>query len=721
MFDVRFFLIALALLAAAGVAHAEAAEEAAIFCIHRFLPEKPLSRALRPAPVSAVIENRSDEAVRVRPELIVPAGVRILTPPEPAEVLIAPVEYHRFTWEIEAAAAGPAQLRLEAGESTATLTMRFLPPLEMKQLDYIPEPVPAESKLLVGAHHCPLWEADRPEMWSQLIRHPERTPALGFYAQENPEVADWETKWAVEHGIDFFIYCWYRIRQGGPVEMNFGSAIHDAFFNSRFVDKMKFTIMWENQRKGISGVADEQDLFDNLIPFWMKNYFTHPSYLKVDNKPVLFIYRPEFLIEDLGGIDKVAAAFEKMRQVCRDAGFDGLWLLGEYRGSDEKHLRLMKALGLDYTFAYVWYIPDNPTPEEAIASQMKQIRQVQEAGIIPQVTTVSQAWSGWHDEGTIWKIPPADFKTLLRKAVDYIATIPEDPLGNRMLLLDNWNEWGEGHYIAPYREYGFGYVDAVREVLTDAPPEHADLIPEDIGLGPYDTAYREHQRQAEEIEKQLTAEKHKGDAPEKGLVAWWAFDEEADAPVAFDYSGHGLGGAIHEAQRAPGIDGNAMVCCGGNVKVPADIRLSPPDALSITCWIKSGKTGQGNTWFLNRIFAGGTSTGYRMGLLDDKACFAVPVTEWSHHLTAPDPVLIGEWIHLAGVFDGQIMRLYVNGREAASMARPGPVHANDFPLCLGNFETGHAAFFHGLLDEVKLYNRALPEAEIEAQYQALRR
>jgi hypothetical protein len=45
------------------------------------------------------------------------------------------------------------------------------------------------------------------------------------------------------------------------------------------------------------------------------------------------------------------AAFEKMRAACRQAGFDGLYLLGEYRGLDPNHLRLMKSLGLDCTFA----------------------------------------------------------------------------------------------------------------------------------------------------------------------------------------------------------------------------------------------------------------------------------------------------------------------------------------------------------------------------------
>jgi hypothetical protein len=358
---------------------------------------------------------------------------------------------------------------------------------------YLPEPKPLKknAKLLIGAHNCPLWEADSYERWSQLIKHPERTPALGFYAQENPQVADWETKWAVEHGVDFFIYCWYRDVQSGPVKQLFGSALHQALFNSRFQNLMKFTIMWENQRKGIAGVANEDDLMNNLLPFWMTNYFKRSNYLVVDNKPVLFIYRPEFLVDDLGSVENVRSAFDKMRQASRDVGFDGLWLLGEYRDLDAKHLQLMKSIGLDYSFAYCWYVPNSPSPQEAIDAQMTKIRTTQELGILPQVVTVSQAWSGWKDEGSIWKIPPTEYETLLRQARGFVEKLPKDQLSGRMLLLDNWNEWGEGHYILPYTEYGFGYLDAIRKVFSDAPAEHVDLIPGDLGMGPYETAYRE--------------------------------------------------------------------------------------------------------------------------------------------------------------------------------------------------------------------------------------
>ena len=355
---------------------------------------------------------------------------------------------------------------------------------------YVPEPQPVGTQVLVGAQNCPLWEADQPQMWNQVLKHPERTPALGFYSQENPEVADWETKWAVEHGISFFVYCWYRNGQGGPVKMRFGSAIHDALLKSRYVSKMKFAIMWENQARGTAGVSSEADLMENLLPFWTQNYFRHSSYLKIDNKPLLFIYRPEFLVQDLGGVDKVRAALDKMRRDCRKAGFDGLYVLGEYRGLDPKHLELMKQLGLDYTFAYCWYVQGSPNPQQAIAAQLDYINRTRRMGILPEVVTVSQGWSGWQDEGSIWKIPPAQYKELLEKAKAVVRTFPATELGSKILLLDNWNEWSEGHYIAPHREYGFGYLDAVREVFSSAPKNHVDLLPSDVGMGPYDQAYK---------------------------------------------------------------------------------------------------------------------------------------------------------------------------------------------------------------------------------------
>jgi len=579
----------------------------------------------------------------------------------------------------------------------------------------VPEPKPVKTDLLVGAHHCPLWEEGGYAMWEQVRKHPERTPELGFYAQESPEVSDWETKWASEHGVGFFIYCWYRNAQGGPVTMRFGSAIHDAFFHSLYAEHMKFTIMWENQARGRAGVDDEEDLMKNLLPFWMENYFKHSSYLKIDNKPLLFVYRPEFLIQDLGGEEKVRSAFEKMREACREEGFDGLTLLGEYRGLDANHLKLMKRLGLDYTFAYCWHVADNPTPERSIETQMSYIQQMQELGILPQVVTVSQGWTGWRDEGSIWRLPPKDFEVLLRRAKAFVASLPEEELGHHMLLLDNWNEWGEGHYLAPHRQYGFGYLDAVRRVFSDAPEAHEDVVPREIGLGPYDRWYREEELRREELRKRTSQPANKEGGEGQSLIGWWAFDEEEDEEIALDYTGNGLGGLLKDAVRGEGVDGRGLLCQGGCVVVESDPQLSPKDALTISCWVKAEEEGQDDRWFVNRIFGGGTSTGYRFGLQEGKPCFSVPRTPWSHHVVAPEPLAVDRWVHLAGTFDGQRVRLYVDGEDVASMERRGEMKSNVFHLCLGSYEEGHAAHFKGLLDEVKLSRRAWTAEEVREE------
>jgi len=58
---------------------------------------------------------------------------------------------------------------------------------------------------------------------------------------------------------------------------------------------------------------------------------------------------------------------------------------------------------------------------------------------------------------------------------------PQDKLQSKILLPDSWNEYGEGHYIFPTRQYAFGYPDAVRSVFAPSAGVHTDNIPEDFG------------------------------------------------------------------------------------------------------------------------------------------------------------------------------------------------------------------------------------------------
>jgi len=686
-----------------------------------FYLEKGFNRAGRPCRVLTTLRNVGGPSRELTAALLPPDGVEVLGEQEQPLGPLGYGEARGLSWSVRSDRALTAELTLVVAgagltETRATLPLRLAPPVDLPPADYVPAPQRVASRRLVGAHYCPLWkEGSRRGGWDEIAPFPNREPLLGWYDEGDPEVADWEIKWGLEHGIDFFVYCWYRVNQGKPVEMFLSHAIHEGLFQSRYGSQFKFAIMWENQRRGISGVASEEDLMTNLFPFWLETYFKHPSYLVIDNKPLLFIYRPEYLVEDLGSVENVRRGLDQMREACRQAGFAGLTVLGEYRGTAPAPLALMAQEGLDYSFSYCWPLPHKTPPEEAGKRHEDIWQKRKEMNLIPDILTVSMGWDAtpWGNPAYQWRVPPAYFEEVCRRADAFMDTLPAESLGSQIVLLDNWNEFGEGHYIAPHREFGFGYLDAVRRVFCDAPEEHLDLVPEDVGLGPYDRLYRAQLAQRQRCARQV----RRPGAEEPGLIAWWTFDQADGEEVVLDYSGHGLGGLLEKASRVESPWGQALLCTGGSVTVPAHPLLTPDRGITIEGWLKTEVAEQNDKWFLNRIYGGATDTGYRFGLSEGKLTWAIPQTDWSHHLRADRPLPVGEWVHVAATYDGQVMRIYMNGAECGSLERRGRIHPNDKPLCLGNYDTGHAAFFNGLLDEVKLYDRALSAEIIRGHYE----
>jgi hypothetical protein len=688
------------------------------FRLEHFLPDRALNRAARPCPLTVTLRNVGGAAQQATVKLDLPPGVRPLDGAERTVDKLGYGEARELAWQVQADEPRSADLKLTASAAgatptTASFNVPFAPAVTLPKASYVPPPQVAHSDYLVGCHYCPLWkQGSRSSGWELITPYPEREPVLGWYDEGSPEVADWEIKWCLEHGIQFFVYCWYRASQGGPVEQNLGHAIHEGLFHARYESLFKWCIMWENQNKGHAGVASEEDFLNNLLPFWIETYFKRPSYLKIDNKPLLFIYRPEYLVDDLGSVEKVKQALGKAREACKQAGFDGLYILGEYRGTDPRPLQLMVDEGLDYAFQYCWPVGGNPAPDVAIKAQESYWRSWQQQNIIPFTLTLTMGWDStpWHPTFSAWHLPPKDFETLCEDAKAFMQTMPEGSLGRKVVLLDNWNEFGEGHYIAPHREYGFGYLDAVRNAFTDAPEQHVDLVPDDVGLGPYDSLFKKTLQFEEARSKRVTAKG--GDAA--GLLAWWTFDEDADSPVALDYSGHGLGGLLRDAARIDSPRGKALVCRGGSVEIPRGAFKTPSREMTIECWIKADVPDQTDKWFVNSIYGNGEG-GFRLGLSQGKLCFAIPKTAWSHHMVADAPLPLGKWVHVAATYDGRTMRLYMDAALVGSLERGGRINSTDTHLCLGNYDVGHRAYFDGLLDDVRIWAKALDANDLQAQ------
>jgi hypothetical protein len=106
-------------------------------------------------------------------------------------------------------------------------------------------------------------------------------------------------------------------------------------------------------------------------------------------------------------------------------------------------------------------------------------------------------------------------------------------------------------------------------------------------------------------------------------------------------------------------------------------------------------------------------TGYRLGLGDGKLQWQIPQTPWSHNLTCPAPLEVGKWYHVVATYDDKTMRIFVNGEEKASLPRDGAINPSHTNLCIGSYAPGNSsAFFQGVLDEVRIYDRALTPEEI---------
>lgn len=395
--------------------------------------------------------------------------------------------------------------------------------------DYVPEPDPVTSDYTILCHYYPGWTKEPNPIhngFHDLRDYPERTPLLGYYDESLTEVFDWQIKWAVEHGINCFVHCWYRRREnmGKPIsleDVRLSHSIHKGYFGARYKRYMKFAIMWECDW---GKAEDENDLTEHLLPFWSEQYFSDECYLRIDGKPALFIYGVKKLIDQLGGIEKTKEAFAKLQEKAAKHGFPGIHVSAIHSAPDiyERHrhwyaLDDHKYMGFDSSFQYNWgirtqedltqkeyeqYLRDDCMldPETVLSFVEKQLDR--RIAYDPNYTILtamsmldSKPWFQlFHLNPKVsyaqFRLSAHEWKRELEMLKSKIDVLDKDALSRRFIMLDNWNEWSEGHYLAPTIGTGFQYLEALRDVFTrrDNLPDYR--IPETLELGPYDEMWR---------------------------------------------------------------------------------------------------------------------------------------------------------------------------------------------------------------------------------------
>jgi len=471
-----------------------------------FALEEALPRVGRPATLRATVVNTGGKsASNIRADLQLPEGLKLLEPANlhPFHQPLASGAETAWSWRVEAdrPLSNVCQLTLSAPDTAAARRqahVNFTPRPSVARTGYVPEPQPVRGPIEVGVYYFPGWNTA--SQWQPIQRFPERRPVLGWYREGDQEVADWHIKWAVEHGITFFAYDWYWSQGARFLE----HALHEGYFKARYRHLLKFCLLWANHNP-----PQTSSLEDCLAVtrYWIENYFRRPEHLTFDGKPVVIIFSTDRLTADLGGAG-VKRAFTAMREECRRAGLKGLYLIacvGDVGGARRAALE-----GYDAVTAYNW--PHLGMTGEGqfapyatlIPAHRRQWAHLLAESPIPLTPLpLSGGWDSrpWHGENNLVRFgrTPQLFEQHLRDAKALLAQRPSNPHLAPAVLIEAWNEWGEGSYIEPQAEFGFGYLDAIRHVFTDAPEAHTDLAPADVGRGPYDIPLPEASRTAWEF------------------------------------------------------------------------------------------------------------------------------------------------------------------------------------------------------------------------------
>jgi beta-glucanase (GH16 family) len=207
-----------------------------------------------------------------------------------------------------------------------------------------------------------------------------------------------------------------------------------------------------------------------------------------------------------------------------------------------------------------------------------------------------------------------------------------------------------------------------------------------------------------------------------GLVVAFGFNEGTGAAV-IDSSNTGNNGVINGATWTNGGRyGKALSFDGtsATITVAEAPSLDLTTGMTIEAWVKPvSLTGWQSVIYKERPDDGGTSLAWALYSTDYTAppavygmlAGAVGGNQWTHAMGV-SMLRLNAWSHLAGTFDGTALRLYVNGVLAKTLSLPGSLVQTPGPLRIGGHST-IGQFFNGLIDEVRVYNRALSKSEIQ--------
>ena len=326
-----------------------------------------------------------------------------------------------------------------------------------------------------------------------------KVPLWGYTDESDPKVMAQKIAAAADHGIDAFIFDWYYYDDGPFLDR----PIDEGFLKATNNHRIKFAFMWANHdwqenlfpyTKGAPRTVlypgkVSPASFEKICDHVIKDYFSHPSYWKIDGKPYFSFYDLTKLLANFGSVEATRAGLDKFRAKVRAAGLPGLHLNAVAWGQPvlpvEKvpvdSAKLVGDLGFDSVTSYVWVhhvdLPKQQTDYDYVRDRyFAYWDKTKSMFNVPYFPNVTMGWdpsprcdqndklddSGYPFTNTIGDNTPENFRTALELTKQRLLANPNGP---RILNINCWNEWTEGSYLEPDTVNGVKYLEAVRAVF----------------------------------------------------------------------------------------------------------------------------------------------------------------------------------------------------------------------------------------------------------------
>lgn len=305
-----------------------------------------------------------------------------------------------------------------------------------------------------------------------------------YYDLSNVEVMRWQSEIAKKYGIYGFCYYHYWFENGKkllfePLENLLAEPSIDFPFCLCWANE-PWARTWDGREKDVLihqnyGKKEEwKQHFEYLI-----NFFLDKRYIRVDDKPVIIIYRS-------GDCENYNEMIQYWRELCSQHGLSGLHVIDERNGKVHREYEQTDAV-LDFEPLYSlvrertitqkcidrvrievlrllrrnhlsYYSYDNVWKQILRRDYSNSKKKIYSGAFMDWDNTPRKTTNGIVIEGATPEKFSRYFKLQLERA---------NSMENEFLFINAWNEWAEGTYLEPDEKYGYAYLEAIGKAINE--------------------------------------------------------------------------------------------------------------------------------------------------------------------------------------------------------------------------------------------------------------